>query len=130
MSKIAGIRVLEYQEQSVFDDGALQRIGFYNGTQAPDDKIANTADTESIVDWIMGKLDFEVNEVCFLWVNAFLVKIQLLDIKTAINTLWNSLNPRSKGFIVITSDYKTMLEFGRDSRDEHHILFDKYTLSK
>lgn len=129
MSKINGIRVLEYEEQSIFDDSILDRVGFYNGTQTPDDKIAKTSDIESIVDWIIGLLNFEVNEICYLWVHVFLVKIQLLDTRAAINDLWNLLNPNSKGVIVITSDHKTMFEFGSDSRDEHNILFDKYTLN-
>ena len=130
MTKINGVEILDYEEEDMLDDRMLRSIGFYNGEKTPDAAIAYSSDEESIVDWIIDNLAFEANEICCLWVQGFLVRIRILDIRAAVESLWNELNPNSKGFVLISHDYKTMLEFGSDSRDEYSILFDKYILSE
>ena len=130
MAKIDGIKILGYEEQNIFDDRMLRSIGFYNGEKTPDAAIAYSSDEESIVNWIIDNLGFEADESCCLWVQGFLVRIRILDIRAAVESLWNELNPNSKGFVLSTHDYKTMLEFGSDSRDEYSVLFDKYILSE
>lgn len=67
-------------------------------------------------------------KVWYIVLNGFLIKIQILNIKTAIIGLWNGIYEYHKGFVLINEKKSTMFEFGSDSRDEENYLFDKYPL--
>ena len=81
-----------------------------------------------IVEWIIDLVDFETTQIWYLWAYDYLVKVQILHVRTAIQNFWEHINPDSKGFVLIAENKKIMYEFGNDSRDEDNILFDKYFL--
>lgn len=128
-SEIEGIRVLNYTEQNIFDKNYLQSIGFYNTAKEADSKIAYFSEESEIIEWIIGLVDFETARIWYLWVYDYLVRVQILDIRMAVQNLWEYINPDSKGFVLIDENKTIMYEFGNDSRDEDNILFDKYLLN-
>lgn len=130
VSTIDGTEILDYEAQTLFDSDRLRNIGFYNATKTPDSKIDRLTDDENIIDWITDILNFKTDEICYLWVNDFLVRIKISDVRKAVQSLWSNLNPQSKGFVLITADKKTMFDFGGDSRDEYNYLFDRYDLEE
>lgn len=128
-SEIEGIRVLNYTEQNIFDKNYLQSIDFYNTAKEADSKIAYFSEESEIIEWIIGLVDFETARIWYLWVYDYLVRVQILDIRMAVQNLWEYINPDSKGFVLIDENKTIMYEFGNDSRDEDNILFDKYLLN-
>lgn len=123
---IEGIRVIDYKEQNKLDKEYLQKVKYYSMDKTADSKISAQSNDDEIVDWIYTLMNFQIGQIWYLWVNGFLVKIQFLDIRTAIRSLWKSIDPNSKGFVLIDENRNTMYEFGNDSRDEENFLFDKY----
>lgn len=126
---IEGIRVIDYKEQNKFDKEYLQNVKYYSMDKTADSKISAQSNDDEIVDWIYTLMNFQIGQIWYLWVNGFLVKIQFLDIRTAILSLWKNMDPTSKGFVLFDENRDTMYEFGNDSRDEENFLFDKYFLS-
>lgn len=129
ISEIEGIRILELKQQCMLDKNILQNIGYYNSAKSPDSMIWYLSKEWEIVDWIIDVMDIEVDSLYYLWINDNLAKIQITDCKKAVRDLWNKINPRSKGFILLSEDKGTMYEIGSDSRDESHILYDKYCIN-
>lgn len=129
LSDIEGIEVLAYEEQNVLNRDGLQSIGFFDSAKLPDSKIWYLSEEHKIVDWIIELLNFEDRDIYYLWLNDYLIKIQFADARKAVKDLWNKINPNFKGFILISCDKKIMHEFGNDSRDEYHILYDRYSLN-
>lgn len=127
-SKINGIKILEYTEKKIFNDNYLQNIGFYSTAKQADSKIPFFSKESEIVEWIIDLVDFETTQIWYLWVYDYLVKVQILHVRTAIQNFWEHINPDSKGFVLIAENKKIMYEFGNDSRDEDNIIFDKYFL--
>lgn len=54
---------------------------------------------------------------CFLC-NGIWIKIQIIEVTTATQSLWNNIGSYSKGFTVLTENMDKLLEVGNDSRDE------------
>lgn len=128
LSKIEGIKILDYTEQKIFDENYLQNIGFYSITKEADSKISRFSEESEIIEWIIDLVNFETEQIWYLWIYNYLIKVQISDARTAVQNFWKYINPDSKGFVLITENKKIMYEFGNDSRDEDNILFDKYFL--
>ncbi len=128
LSKIEGIKILDYTEQKIFDENYLQNIGFYSITKEADSKISCFSEESEIIEWIIDLVNFEIEQIWYLWIYDYLIKIQISDVRIAVKNFWIYINPDSKGFVLITENKKIMYEFGNDSRDEDNILFDKYYL--
>lgn len=128
LSKIEGIKILDYTEQKIFDENYLQNIGFYSITKEADSKISCFSEESEIIEWIIDLVNFEIEQIWYLWIYDYLIKIQISDVRIAVKNFCIYINPDSKGFVLITENKKIMYEFGNDSRDEDNILFDKYYL--
>ena len=130
VSKIKGIQVIDFEEQTLFDEEYLRKINYFSYDKIADAKISDSSNDSEIIDWIYKLMNFQIDQIWYIWVNGFLVRIQILDIKTAILGLWKNIDPSCKGFVLIDENKNTMYEFGNDSRDEENYLFDKYLLVK
>ncbi|MBR1444024.1 MAG: hypothetical protein IJ583_10895 [Firmicutes bacterium] len=128
ISKIEGIQVIDYEKQDLFDVEHLRKIGYFSSDKIADAKISNHSSDFEIVDWIYNLAFFQIEQIWYLWVNGFLVKIKILNVRTAILNLWKNIDRYSKGFVLIDKNKSAMYVFGNDSRDEENYLFDKYTL--
>lgn len=128
LSKIEGIKILDYTEQKIFDENYLQNVDFYSIKKEADSKISCFSEESEIIEWIIDLVNFETEQIWYLWIYNYLIKVQISDARTAVQNFWKYINPDSKGFILITENKKIMYEFGNDSRDEDNILFDKYFL--
>lgn len=107
----------------------MQEIGFFDSAKSPDAEIWYLAEVQEIINWIVDLLHLKKNDIYYLWLSDFVVKIQLIDIRYAVHDLWNKIDPRAKGFVLISEDKKTMHEFGLDSRDEYRISYDSYCVN-
>ena len=128
ISKIEGIQVIDYEEQYLFDEEYLRKIKFFSSDKVADSKISDYSNDYEVIEWIYKLMDFQIDQVWYIFLNGFLIKIQILDIKTAIMSLWNGIYEYDKGFVLVNEKKSTMFEFGSDSRDEENYLFDKYPL--
>ena len=128
ISVIEGIKVLEYEEQTLFDEEYLRRINYLGQDKIPDSKISDRSNDAEVTVWINKFIDLRKDQLWYIWLNGYLVKIQILDTEKAITGLWNNIDPDCKGFVLIDEDKKMMYEFGNDSRNEENYLFDKYPL--
>ena len=128
ISKIEGIQVIDYEEEILFDEEYLQKINYFNSEKIADSKISHCSNDSEILDWIYNLMDFQIDQIWYIWLNGFLVRIQILNIKAAIMGLWNNIDSRHKHFVLINENRNMMYEFGSDSRDEYNYLFDKYLL--
>lgn len=128
LSKIEGIKILDYTEQKIFDENYLQNVDFYSIKKEADSKISCFSEESEIIKWIIDLVNFETEQIWYLWIYDYLIRIQISDARTAVQNFWKYINPDSKGFVLITENKKIMYEFGNDSRDEDNILFDKYSL--
>ena len=128
ISVIEGIQVIEYEEQTLFNEEYLRRINYLGYDKIPDSKISDRSNDAEVTVWINKFIDLRKDQLWYIWLNGYLVKIQILDTEKAITGLWNNIDPDCKGFVLIDEDKKMMYEFGNDSRDEENYLFDKYSL--
>lgn len=129
ISKIEGIQVIDYEGPSIFDEEYLRRINYFSSEKIADSKISDCSNDFEVTEWIYKLMDFQIDQIWYIFLNGFLVKIQILDIKTAIMGLWNDIYEYCKGFVLINENKNMMFEFGSDSRDEENYLFDKYSLT-
>lgn len=129
LSQIGGIKVLEYEEQIILQHDKLQKMGFYDSAKLPDAAIWYLAKEQEIIEWIISLLYLKSNDIYRIWLGDYLVKIRLTDVREAVCDLWNKIEPRAKGFILLSEDKKTMHDFGLDSRDEYRISYDRYDVS-
>lgn len=129
LSEIGGIKVLEYEEQTSLHHDYLQQIGFYDAAKLPDAAIWYLAKEQEIIEWIISLLHLKSNDIYRIWLGDYLVKIRLTDVREAVRDLWSKIEPRAKGFILLSEDKKTMHDFGLDSRDEYRISYDRYDVS-
>ena len=126
VSKIEGISVLDYEENDFFDKEILREIGYYGDTKQPEDAITMDVSEKELLSWIMERVTFKEAEICYLPYFPCLVKIQFLDVKTALRSMWLL----DHHICILTLDKKWIYEVGSDSRDEYHTLFDRYHLPK
>ena len=129
ISKIEGIQVIDYEGPSIFDEEYLRKINYFSSEKIADSKISVCSNDSEVTEWIYKLMDFQIDQIWYIFLNGFLFKIQMLDIKTAIMGLWNDIYEYCKGFVLINENKNMMFEFGSDSRDEENYLFDKYPLT-
>ena len=134
LKKLDGVEILYVYEEC--NDSKLKIIadslwnhtftGQYSNTKSPDSKIRRDSGDLDIYKWIKEVTKLKTNQIVFLFYNGVLVKIQIADVDNAIQTMWNRIDERSKGFLILSENMDTLLEVGSDSRDEMHYLFDEY----
>lgn len=134
LKKLDGVEILYVYEEC--NDSKLKIIAdslwnhtfteYYSNTKSPDSKIRMDSGNLDIYKWIKEVTKLKTNQIVFLFYNGVLVKIQIADVDNAIRTMWNRIDERSKGFLILSENMDTLLEVGSDSRDEMHYLFDEY----
>lgn len=118
-----GNPVLEHILESFSD------IGYYSYEKQPDSKISVKSDDLSIYQWIIENMKLKNNDVLFLLCERIWIKIQIIEIISATQSLWN-IDTSCRGFTVLNEEMDKLLEVGNDSRDEWNFLFDEYSIAK
>ena len=107
----------------------LLEIGYYSNSKKPDSQISINSNDSLIYQWINENMKLKNNDILFLLCNGIWIKIQIIDVMNAIQSLWNNIDG-CKGFTVLTEDMDKLLDVGEDSRDELDYLFDEYSIAK
>lgn len=105
----------------------LSEIGYYSNTKQPDSKIPINAGDSLICEWIIKNMKLKNDDILFLLCDGIWVKIQIMDIMNAIQSLWNHTGG-TKGFTVLNEKMDKLLDAASDSRDELNYLFDEYSI--
>lgn len=128
-----GVRILCIYEKY---DSTLERIsenlseiGYYSNAKQPNSKISINSNDSLIYQWINENMKLKNNDILFLLCNGIWIKMQIIDVMNAIQSLWNHIDG-SKGFTVLNEDMDKLLEVGDDSRDDLNYLFDEYLIAK
>ncbi|MCR5628864.1 hypothetical protein [Eubacterium sp.] len=123
LKNISGVEIHSIKEIS--SDGLVDK-DVYRNKIIPDSKICFTEDISIIVNWIENNTPFQEGDDFGFIVNCCYVNAKIVDIKEAFSSIW--MAEEYEGVLFLSNDLKTMYEFGSDSRDEYHYLFDKYDL--
>ena len=107
----------------------LSEIGYYsNAKKRPDSKISINANDYLIYQWINENMKLKNDDILFLLCNGIWIKMQIIDVMNATQSLWNNIDG-GKGFTILNEDMDKLLDVGEDSRDEMNYLFDEYSIS-
>ena len=109
--------------------GKLSEIGFNSNAKQPDSKISINSNDLLIYQWIIKNMKLKNNDILFLLCDGIWIKIQIIDVMNATQSLWNNIDG-TKGFTVLNEDMDKLFEVGDDSRDELNYLFDEYSIVK
>lgn len=130
LKTVNGVKILCIYEEC---DSRLEHIsvkGYYSYSKQPDSRISVDSNDSLIYQWIRENMKLKNNDVLFLLCNGIWIKIQIIEVTSAIQSLWNNIDSCCKGFIVLTENMDKLLEVGNDSRDEWNYLFDEYSIAK
>lgn len=134
LKTINGVKIL-----CIFENGnpileqiseSFSDIGYYSYEKKPDSKISVKSDALSIYQWIIENMKLKNNDVLFLLCEEIWIKIQIIEVISATQSLWNNIDTLCKGFTVLNEEMDKLLEVGNDSRDEWNFLFDEYSVAK
>lgn len=134
LKTINGVKIL-----CIFENGnpileqiseSFSDIGYYSYEKQPDSKISVKSDALSIYQWIIENMKLKNNDVLFLLCEEIWIKIQIIEVISATQSLWNNIDTLCKGFTVLNEEMDKLLEVGNDSRDEWNFLFDEYSIAK
>lgn len=134
LKTLNGVKILYIYENS---DPILERIsenfsdmGRYTYSKQPDSKISVKSDDILIYQWIIENVKLKNNDILFLLCEGIWIKIQIIEVMSATQSLWNNIDTLCKGFTVLNEEMDKLLEVGNDSRDEWNFLFDEYAIIK
>ena len=134
LKTLNGVKILYIYENS---DPILERIsenfsdmGRYTYSKQPDSKISVKSDDILIYQWIIENMKLKNNDILFLLCEGIWIKIQIIEVMSATQCLWNNIDTLCKGFTVLNEEMDKLLEVGNDSRDEWNFLFDEYSITK
>lgn len=133
LKTLNGVKILYIYENS---DPILERIsenfsdmGRYTYSKQPDSKISVKSDDILIYQWIIENMKLKNNDILFLLCEGIWIKIQIIEVMSATQCLWNNIDTLCKGFTVLNEEMDKLLEVGNDSRDEWNFLFDEYSIT-
>ena len=134
LKTLNGVKILYIYENS---DPILERIsenfsdmGRYTYSKQPDSKISVKSDDILIYQWIIENMKLKNYDILFLLCEGIWIKIQIIEVMSATQCLWNNIDTLCKGFTVLNEEMDKLLEVGNDSRDEWNFLFDEYSITK
>lgn len=126
-----GIKLLCIYEKC---DSTLERIsenlsglGYCSNTKQPDSKISVDYNDSLVYQWIIKNMRLKNDDILFLLYHGIWIKIQIIDVMLAAQSLWNNTDG-TKGFTILNEDMDKLLDVGYDSRDELNYLFDEYSI--
>ena len=121
-----GICILKTEDaRRILRTEMLPAIGFYDPQKHPDARIPVQASAAETAAWIVKCAALHAGMTAALWQNDLLVHIRITQPQTAAEALWET----TAGSLTLLHPERGLLDdFGSDSRDEAHLLFDRYCL--
>lgn len=115
LKTISGIKVIEICENIKITD-KIQN--YYSCEKVPDLKIARNS--ENIYSCIIENMHLMNNITVFILCEGIPVKVKIMDVSTAVKSLWDI----NHEITIIDENMTKVYEIGFDSRDEYNYLFD------
>lgn len=100
---------------------------YYSNEKIPDAKADIHLSDSEIVNRIIKKIPVEENQILYVQIADVFIKIQIKNPVIAVHSLWHYTQ---KTLLFLNAEKTVMYEFGEDSRDEQHYLFDIYYITE
>ena len=105
----------------------LEKMGVLSGYKEPDMVLEYNETYQTVADFLKVKTGLANGQKIYLLLsNGIWSEVQILDVDHFIKSYFHSEYRNSFGIAFIDADMKKMYEYGSDSRDEYHLLYDEY----
>lgn len=105
----------------------LEKMGVLSGYKEPDMVLEYNETYQTVADFLKVKTGLANGQKIYLLLsNGIWSEVQILDVDQFIKSYFHSEYRNSFGIAFIDADMKKMYEYGSDSRDEYHLLYDEY----
>lgn len=105
----------------------LKKMGVLSGYKEPDMVLEYNETYQAVADFLKVKTGLANGQKIYLLLyNGIWSEVKILDVDPFIKSYFHSEYCNSFGIAFIDADMKKMYEYGSDSRDEYHLLYDEY----
>lgn len=105
----------------------LEKMGVLSGYKEPDMVLEYNETYQTVADFLKVKTGLANGQKIYLLLsNGIWSEVKILDVDQFIKSYFHSEYRNSFGIAFIDADMKKMYEYGSDSRDEYHLLYDEY----
>ncbi|MDD7669044.1 MAG: hypothetical protein SOW14_08270 [Agathobacter sp.] len=129
LKDLQGIQVIHLYEpgEGTIAQINLEKMGVLSGYKEPDMVLEYNETYQTVADFLKVKTGLANGQKIYLLLsNGIWSEVQILDVDQFIKSYFHSEYRNSFGIAFIDSDMKKMYEYGSDSRDEYHLLYDEY----
>lgn len=105
----------------------LEKMGVLSGYKEPHMVLEYNETYQAVADFLKGKTGLANGKKIYLLLyNGIWSEVKILDVDQFIKSYFHSEYRNSFVIAFIDADMKKMYEYGSDSRDEYHLLYDEY----
>lgn len=129
LKDLQGIQVIHLYEpgEGTIAQINLEKMGVLSGYKEPDMVLEYNETYQTVADFLKVKTGLANGQKIYLLLsNGIWSEVKILDVDQFIKSYFHSEYRNSFGIAFIDADMKKMYEYGSDSRDEYHLLYDEY----
>ena len=129
LKDLQGIQVIHLYEpgEGTIAQINLEKMGVLSGYKEPDMVLEYNETYQAVADFLKWKTGLANGQKIYLLLsNGIWSEVKILDVDHFIKSYFHSEYRNSFGIAFIDADMKKMYEYGSDSRDEYHLLYDEY----
>ena len=129
LKDLQGIQVIHLYEpgEGTIAQINLEKMGVLSGYKEPDMVREYNETYQAVADFLKWKTGLANGQKIYLLLsNGIWSEVKILDVDHFIKSYFHSEYRNSFGIAFIDADMKKMYEYGSDSRDEYHLLYDEY----
>lgn len=129
LKDLQGIQTIHLYEQGegTIAQINLEKMGVLSGYKEPDMVLEYNETYQTVADFLKVKTGLANGQKIYLLLsNGIWSEVKILDVDQFIKSYFHSEYRNSFGIAFIDADMKKMYEYGSDSRDEYHLLYDEY----
>lgn len=129
LKDLQGIQVIHLYEpgEGTIAQINLEKMGVLSGYKEPDMVLEYNETYQTVADFLKVKTGLANGQKIYLLLsNGIWSEVQILDVDQFIKSYFHLEYCNSFGIAFIDADMKKMYEYGSDSRDEYHLLYDEY----
>ena len=129
LKDLQGIQVIHLYEpgEGTIAQINLEKMGVLSGYKEPDMVREYNETCQTVADFLKVKTGLANGQKIYLLLsNGIWSEVKILDVDHFIKSYFHLEYCNSFGIAFIDADMKKMYEYGSDSRDEYHLLYDEY----
>ena len=129
LKDLQGIQVIHLYEpgEGTIAQINLEKMGVLSGYKEPDMVREYNETCQTVADFLKVKTGLANGQKIYLLLsNGIWSEVKILDVDQFIKSYFHLEYCNSFGIAFIDADMKKMYEYGSDSRDEYHLLYDEY----